>query len=1170
MPKSDYGDFSQSPQPGELSDREVFGPWSDEEVFGDPREWRVNDGYKLTPVEGNPFEDGHKLTPVDYDPFVNGAVDTDSFGVPTAFLNRVHQGQVLKRVIDRAFAGAQEGYGAEPIGIPVADLNRLQELGIFYNPHTGKPGYAGILGEAAIDFTWNNVENLMRMVRAGVYGAGGVFGQLVEELTGNETQGVKAEREAINAANFLMLDGGMGHFARPHVGPDNIIRSQTIGGLPTKWDFRNAADALGLPTDAPLRELWQEKGIHPAEAVQNAAQDAFLHDELRAAAGAEVTAPENLPTLEQQPPPPPGAVMAGVRSALDKLYDIVRDFQMKVAPMAIGTGDSMAIAKDFANALRRNRWEWSRIDSDVAARFTPEQRKRMWDAADEESVAIQLGESREHQGLITLTDEERAAVDDLQARSQLAWLHAVNIGIVEGEGLPSYTPRMVINVANAAAEEGRAVLNRLPDPIGMNLRTRTAQMLHREHMTAEETEAAAKEKLGEGAQIARDIRALPLATAKLEDAIAGRTLIDRIREAGRNTGSETVAEGWRPPDTDEATWFTIDHPAFYQWRPRFQDGAVVKDADGNTVFDRVPIYVRGDFEGPLKAVLSEKSGALYNAAMELKGKTMGLIMNSPLIHNMVILGKVIPAFPGKAITGKLYFQGYRAKNDIGLMREAIDNGLVPIGKRFFNQDITSIMEEPNLTPGRSLTAQILGFIPGLFDPAADIAVRRAIDKAGDFWHNTMLWDRVGDLQMGVYVNLRDNLIAKGELSPQTASRVAANFANRLAGSIPVEAMSAGARKTLNIFLFSRSFTATNWAVFKDALGGVPPAAINPILRAAGLDKYLLGPAGGLPRDVLAQIERDAGPAEAALAKSYGRRKAVATILIDAALFYAGYSVLQSIINVMRGDNTLDAEMHGYVTRLAEAMQKRTEHPLTLTQPFDFMQSLSATHENEPERQDKVLVGYASDGTAVYARVPFGKFPEELVGWLTGPLDILRRKEGTITRPLMELLANDKGFGRRVYDPNADTPEKYAGNAYEIAKHLITAQLPMQQINAFADLVKGDGDPNVNAAQAFGPFAGVTFSRGARGGPAFGWLYQARTQHQYQVDTALPDIRRQILRGDERGARDRMTELGIAPGLQKYYIRTTINPATRLNGRTLRDFYLYGTDEQKQRMERVLH
>src|SRR5205823_1587841 len=108
-------------------------------------------------------------------------------------------------------------------------------------------------------------------------------------------------------------------------------------------------------------------------------------------------------------------------------------------------------------------------------------------------------------------------------------------------------------------------------------------------------------------------------------------------------------------------------------------------------------------------------------------------------------------------------------------------------------------------PGRSLTAQVLGFVPGLFDQAAGDAVKSAIDKAGNFWHNKLLWDRVGDLQMGLYTNFRDDMRAKG-VDPQTSARVAAHLANRYAGALPIEAMSNNARKIANMLMFSRSFT----------------------------------------------------------------------------------------------------------------------------------------------------------------------------------------------------------------------------------------------------------------------------------------------------------------------------------------------------------------------------
>lgn len=842
-------------------------------------------------------------------------------------------------------------------------------------------------------------------------------------------------------------------------------------------------------------------------------------------------------------PSPPSKLMDAVHGAVDTTFDIGKDIQKLVAPMATGTEDSMAIAKDFANSLRKNRYDWSRVDDDIKKNFDADQRKRMWDAADEESVARQLGESTEHQGLTTLTDAERAAVEQLQSRAQLALVKARDLKMYEGEGLPSYTPRMLINIAERGSGDGAIPLNGM----GGNLKTTTAQLLGRKHLTAEETESAAKAKFGESATIARDIRSLPLATAKLEDAIAGRIMVDKIEEYGKRTGDETVVEGAIPAGSKHK-WFTLDHPAFKTWKPKLAETAEgkfepVRDAQGNIVFEQAPIYVRDDFEGPLKAVLSHKSGPLYTTMMDLKGKTMSLIMNSPLIHNAVEWGRALPAMPGKVATFKIYFEGNRAKHDMATMHEAIDNGLVPIGHRAFNQDISSIMEAPDLSPGRSWTAKVLGAVPGLFDEGAGNAVKAAIDKAGDFWHNTLLWDRVADLQMGLYTNFRDDLMAKG-VDRQTAARAAAHWANRYAGALPNEAMSDGARKFANVLLFSRSFTLGNLGAMKDMFTG-------------------------LPKDVLAQISRDAGPDALGSIKSVAQRKAVSIVMADMALMYIGNSILQSALNVMVGDKTAGEEAKGYATRLQAKLQEVKEHPLSLIQPMRLIEDLSATHDNEPGKQDRVLVGYGKDGTAIYARNPAGKIGEEFTGYLTGPLEMLRKKLGTVARPTWQILANDAGFGRKVYDPTADAPEKYIKNAALIAWHIVKSQTPEGQIKAASDLATGQGDAKINALQALGPIAGITFSRGAPGGPAVGELYRSQEEHRFAVDQALPDIRRQIQRGEIAEAAARMTDLGIPRGLQQFYIRTTINPASRLSSRTVKDFYLYSTPAQRNRFEQAL-
>jgi hypothetical protein len=1119
--------------------------------------------------------------------------DADVFGapakapetgrIPQAFLARVQMGQALSRVWKETTKGAAEGYGEPtPTGLEDDTLNHLIDLGIFHDPLKSKGGPIQMANEAVILPSAKAFDTIMRSVAGGIHGAGGAIGQMVEEFGGSQGEGNRAKNEVINAGNWAMIEGGMGRFSRPSIDGARVT-DKVVGGLPAETDFANAGKVLDSPhAETNLKRMWEEDGIHPAEAVHDAATDAFLKHDLKApqvevkldpadievltetggkpgSLGAAASEPGDIP-LSIQPARPPGSLAASFKAAADTLFDIGRDAQMLVAPMARGTTDSMAMAKDFANSMRRNRWDWDRIDTDIAKRFTPEQRARMWTSADEESVSLQLGEpasARAHQGLATLEPAERAAVEELQTRAQNAWVRARDLGMVEGEGLPAYTPRMIINTVGAGSKETALALN----SIGGNLKTKTANMLKRKYLESQETEAAAKAKYGDQAMLARDIRVLPMATAHLEDAIAGRSLINSIKDYGARTGADTVVEGAIPASSD-TKWFTLDHPAFKTWRPKFGevDGKVqaIKDAEGNTIFEQVPIYVHGDFEGPLRAVLNQKSGALYGAAMSLKGKTMSLIMNSPMIHNAVEWGRALPAMPGKVATFKVYFEGNRAKNNVATMHEAIDSGLVPIGHRFFNQDISGLMESPDLTPGRSWTAKVLAAVPGLFDEAAGTAVKRAIDKAGDFWHNTLLWDRVADLQMGLYTNLRDDAIAKG-IDRQTATRMAAHWANRYAGALPKEAMSDAATKVSNMLMFSRSFTMGNLGVMKDMLTGLPKDVIAQIERDAGFRAGAINEAGELSNPAAGAV---------AYAKGMARRKAMAVVVADMALLYIGNSLMQNVMNVLINDSTLEKELHGYATRFAAKMQAVREHPLELIQPLRLLSDLSATSENEPGKQERVQVGYAANGTAIYMRQPAGKIGEEFAGYMTGPLDMMRKKLGTIARPAWQIMSNDAGFGRKVYDPDADTPSKYIANLGRIAAHLAKSQLPEGQIGAFSDMVKGEGDAKVNALQALGPFAGVTFSKGAPGGPAVGEMYASKTQHEFAVNQALPDIRRQILRGDIAGAQDRMMDLDIPVGLQRFYIKTTLNPATRMSPRATRDFYLHATPEQRQRFDRA--
>lgn len=1074
--------------------------------------------------------------------------------IPQAFIDRMDKGTSVNRILQSAVDSFKEGLGAEPVtGISDETRQQMMDIGLIHDPALGGPGPIHLFNEAMIIPAAKAWETLMRGLNAGVHGAGGTVGQIVDELQGQgsdeglTSEGSKAKREVINAGNWAMIEAGMGRFMRPGGAVDH-----EIGTLPREGDFKNAAavigdDAAGVKAaEGKLKEAWQEQGLHPSEVAHDAQNDAFLRHDLSSAAADPVDLPPNVPP-SVQPLSAPGKLLAAARGALDKTFDVARDIQMRVAPMAVG--DEImpkAIAKDFANSLRRNTWDMNRWMESIDKEFTGEQQARMFHALDEESVMRQTGETSEHIGLATLEPAERAAVEQIMAHNLADWVHMSEMDMVRGEPIPAYAARIATGL-NTGDMKGAMPLNSL----GLNLKAGTSRLKGRKYLTVDETEAALKEKFPE-ASIARNIKANVMAMKQERDAIAGRSMVENIKDYGRKLGNEQVAEGFKP----SGDYFTIDHPALKTWRPKLEkteEGgwATVKNEAGEPVMEQVPIYIHNDFEGPLRAVLSQGMSPTVEALMAAKSKTMSLIMYSPFVHNSVIYSKALAGFKGNLIkTTKMYFDGNRVKWDPAQMIEAIDGGMVPIGKRFFNQDISDTLSAPNLTPGDSLTAKIVSAVPGLFSEGAEAATKTAIDKMGNFYHNTLLWDRVADLQAGVYAHFRDEFVSSG-MDRQTAVRMAAHEANRLAGSLPAESMSQAARSVANTLLFSRTFTLGNIGIMKDMFTG-------------------------LPKDVLAQIERDAGPEAMRDAKSLARRQAFSTVVTDMALFYVGTSVMQSGVNMILGNSTLSDEAKNYWTRLQTELAAKASNPWSAVPPwgiYSFLQGISSTAGNEPGKQDRVHIGYGNDGTAIYAKSPLGRIGEEFSDYSQGFWrDLFLRKMGTIARPVWEIMSNDKGFGRKVYDPHIDSVTSSLGAAWEMAKVLAESQLPMTQLEAFGNLVKGEGDKKLNMLQTVGPFLPppltFTASKGAPGGPAVGEMYNDKSQQDFRVQQAMPGIRKMIERGDMTSAQGEMGRLGMDPGYQRWVIKTSQNPGLRLSPSGLRKFNQFASPDQRQRMENL--
>ena len=242
--------------------------------------------------------------------------------------------------------------------------------------------------------------------------------------------------------------------------------------------------------------------------------------------------------------------------------------------------------------MREARFNGGKLDEWLEKNFTPAQRMRMWEAGDEESVIQQTGRTPgPNEGLNSLPPDERAVVENLQARAREAFLEAKALDMTQAEGLPSYMPRMVVEMTNNGAEYF-GDNGDYGSGVGRNLRTSSPQLRKRKYLTVEETEAAAKAKLGEGAEVVRDIRTLALATNRLEQAIAGRVLINKVKQIGREVGQELVSED-KTLDT-----FTIDHPAFtrivpkdYVTDPESGKRVPLRDQNGNVVTKKVPLYV---------------------------------------------------------------------------------------------------------------------------------------------------------------------------------------------------------------------------------------------------------------------------------------------------------------------------------------------------------------------------------------------------------------------------------------------------------------------------------------------------------------------------------------------------------------------------------------------------
>lgn len=893
-----------------------------------------------------------------------------------------------------------------------------------------------------------------------------------------------------------------------------------------KTPFARALEKAGVKMDLTPKDI--------AELARQSLDS--MHSRMSVERGEHFSQGEDHP--EDSREAPRDSISQKVKDATDKLHqamqdgtpDMVRDFFRGVTniatPLANGTKESAATAKDYANAVAEARIRLNDTDARLKKNFDADQRRSMWEATSAENVGRVMKSGTPKDGFESLTPEQRKEAEDLQKENAGVAEEATRLGILPHR-FALYDPRFLARLAEE--QGGSSVLN----PKGHDIRLTTPHAKAREHITAPETEAAAKALYGDDAHLIKDIRILPHAIYNLRRIIAARHLMDALERYGDEHGVPTVLEDDKldQPGVDKGKYFTIDNPAFRR--------------NGRQ------LHVHNDFRGPLTAVLRENSPNMVERAfMGLKSKAMGMIVGAfPPVHRSVVFFKTVLAYPGAMLQGKLQAEG----RDLRLSNseekyQATRDGLRDVSQRGWAGSIDDVERETQIDEpvGKSWTAKMLG--AGAHVAGATVGkgkewdhlVRGTVDDLGHLWHSTLMWDKVANTQYGLYKYAKRDLIEKG-MDPDGAGKVAAQLANRYVGSIPYEDMGKGMRTALNLMFFSRSFTFSNLGVYKDV-------------------------AAGLPKAIQGQIERNGREINAKIGNDFARRKAAALLVKDILMLQVMNSALQSTIAYFTNQQSGDEIVQGYSRRASKYLEAGAHNPLK----FLDVNSLTPNSENEPGKQEYVYVGRDKQGTGVYLKDPFGKIGQDLLDAMTSPLSLFNHKESTELGPALAVIKNDKGYGRQVYDEQADGMGGAATNILAVTKYLIQAQGPTETVEDAANLVNGSDTSKLNIGKTLGAPLGLFFSHGAPGGPAAGFVYAEQKEHAYQVQQVMPKAYALIRQGRYADAIEAMKGANMTPGEMRARIRFGTDPAHTIMGNKGREFWERATPEQREAFVEALN
>lgn len=570
-----------------------------------------------------------------------------------------------------------------------------------------------------------------------------------------------------------------------------------------------------------------------------------------------------------------------------------------------------------------------------------------------------------------------------------------------------------------------------------------------------------------------------------------------------------------------------------------------------------------------------------------------------------------------------YYMGHQYRQDHALFSELVKGGLVPIGGRGMNTDVAAIAE--GLKPGRSLMAKALGAVLDVTEPvtgpvarvagkavdAVAVPVGRAIgntgkalgdniagrainrtghtiaktggvvakmgtgdgmrenvDDLGHFWHETLLWDRIGDMQVGMAVQLRNHFMDSG-VDQYTATRIATFFANRYAGAVPQEAMSQGAHALLNTMLFSKSFTMTNLGAMKDPVMGLPGDVRAQIREHFAAMNRALGKTDIEAEDAAGKVLKQA--------QAITRKKAGMILMADFGAMAIVTSLMQAWMNGDDGKKFV-GDLRERAGKLGAKIKDDPTYPLPfIGHPFDALESLSQTHDNPHGKQDRIRLGEDEHGNSYYMRLPVGKVVEEMKSYLnlSSASDLIDAKASPLMKGITEAKQNKDFYGRSVYDKDANLLVQTG----QVVGHIMKTQVPFDDMTALKNIVNGDRhqggkvhvfgrDLDMDQAKLLGTATGLSVSK-LTGGDALAEMRYQEREHQGKVNDIMPDVKDAVMRGDV----DKATEMMEKAGMDDKEIERTLNriedPGAISKGR-MKKFEQHASDEELNRLDKMMN